>query len=116
LLTRVSTASFSTARPGSAQPASSLFCNAKTICTSGVRVRSRCGRSSSTIRSNGTSSWSNAASVLVRTRRRSSVNAGSPVRSARSGTVLTKCPISGSVCGWVRPDTGVPIAKSRMAV
>ena len=53
----VATGSAVSASPGSASGPDGAFCNENSTCTSGGRLRSRSGDSSSTRRSNGTSWW-----------------------------------------------------------
>ncbi len=72
----------------------------------------RSGRSTSTIRSKGTSWWANASRSVSRTRRSSSANPGSPAVSVRSTSVLTKNPTMSSSALSDRPATGVPKGMS----
>ncbi len=81
----------------------------------GECTRLRSTPSSSTSLSKGSSWWSYAPSALSRTRPSSSPQVGSPDRSARMASMLTKKPISPSVSCRVRPAMGVPTTTSSCA-
>jgi hypothetical protein len=84
------------------------FCSVNATWKIGAWPRLRCGASSSTIFSNGTSWCWNASSVVRRTWARDSRNVGAPAKSVRSTSMLTKKPISPSSSGRLRPAIGEP--------
>src|SRR5207302_1608169 len=79
---------------------------------SGVRLVSRAGWRSSTIRSNGTSWCAIASRTVSRTPPRNSSNVLVPSTVDRRTRVLTKKPIRPSSSVLSRPDTTVPRAMS----
>ena len=85
------------AAPGARRPGRRAFCSVNITWNSGEWLRSRSGCSSSTSCSKGRSWCAYAPSVASRTRRSSSRKLGSPDRSVRSTSVLTKKPISPSI-------------------
>ncbi|MCQ0012543.1 hypothetical protein LUX39_00640 [Actinomadura madurae] len=82
---------------------------------SGLRASDRSGASRSTTRSNGTPACENAARSAVRTRSSSSANVGSPDRSVRRTSGLTKTPTRPARSSSARPAMGEPSAMSSPA-
>ena len=74
-------------------------CQSSPIWKTGNRPGSRARRSASTTRANGRAWWSRAACVAARTRPSSAVNAGSPDRSARTGSGPARAPMSPASSG-----------------
>ena len=107
-----STSSGLSVRPGSSSGRSGAFCKANITWTTGLRLRSRAGRSSSTSRSKGRSWCAKASRHTSRMWPRNSFADGSPDRSARSTRVLTKKPTTSSISARLRLATGVPTRRS----
>ena len=98
--------------PASSSSVAWMASRAKITWNRGVCRSDRSGRSSATSRSKGSSWWAYAPRAVARTRRSTSRNAGSPDRSVRSTTVLTKNPTSFSSSRRLRPATGLPMTTS----
>ncbi len=90
------------------------LCSENATWKSGEWLKLRSGRSSATSLSKGTSWCSYAPSVTSRTRPTSARKLGSPDRSVRSTSVLTKKPISSSTSPRPRPATGLPTTTSSL--
>ena len=95
-------------RPSRSRAAGVAFCTVSMTWNSGWRASDRSGASTSTSRSNGTSWCSSAASAGLAHPASSSANDGSPDRSVRITSVLTKNPTRSSSASSVRPATGRP--------
>ncbi len=89
-----------------------VFCRLTITSTSGERAGSRSGRSTSTSRWKGTSSWAVASSTVSRTAPRNRVNGTDSSTVERSTRVLTKNPARFSSSVRVRPEVAVPTATS----
>ncbi|MCY1226853.1 hypothetical protein D9M72_391030 [compost metagenome] len=102
--------------PGMPSCPAGVFCSTNSACTSGLRLRSRGTPAASTMRSNGRPSCSKAASTSRRHAASTSRKLAPALRRERSGTTLTKKPISGSSAASCRPATSVPSTRSSMPV
>ncbi len=98
--------------PSSRPSGSGRSCTTSATWTNGVTPADRAGAVSSTTRSNGTSWCANAATAVSRDRATTSANPGSPDRSVRSTTVLTKNPTRSSSSGSTRLEVSVPTTTS----
>jgi hypothetical protein len=97
----------STPSPAKRSPSAGALSRTNITCERGWRDGSRSGCSSSTRRSKGRSWCSCASSMVRRTRPSSSRKVGSPERSVRRRSVLTKQPMSPAVSGrsrWAAPE------------
>ncbi|CAM4039265.1 hypothetical protein COSO111634_31780 [Corallococcus soli] len=103
-------------RPGPVSSATGVLSSTSVTWKKGVWPAIRGGCSASTSFSNGTSWCAYAPSVTAFTRRSSSTKDGSPSNCVRSTSVLTKKPMSPSVCGWLRPAMGAPMLTSSCPV
>ncbi|GAA3624837.1 hypothetical protein GCM10022419_133020 [Nonomuraea rosea] len=101
--------------PGRSTAACATFCTVSRTWNSGWRASERLGVSSSTSFSNGTSWWENADRLVSRTRASTWRKSGSPDRSVRRTSVLTKKPTRSSSATSVRPATTWPIGTSAPA-
>src|SRR5215472_3277627 len=114
LVVLVSTPNPLTSSPARDRPAPEPLWTWNTACTSGFRLRSRSGCSSSTSCSNGRSWCSYAPSAPSRTRPSTSPRLGFPPSSVRIASVFTKNPTSPSTSRIVRFAIGDPTTTSSL--
>ncbi len=106
----------SAVRPGRTKLPPGVFWSVIMACTSGVRLGSRSGASSSMRRLNGTSWWAKASSVVLFTSSSRSAKVRAASTWLRRTSVLTKKPTRPSSSVRSRPETAVPRAMSRRPV